>query len=31
MRGKHATKPIDEVLAEAKELAADGVRELVAI
>ncbi len=28
MRGKHATKPIEEVIAEAKELAADGVREL---
>jgi ribosomal protein S12 methylthiotransferase len=28
MRGKHATKPIEEVLAEARELAADGVREL---
>ncbi|HZZ71478.1 MAG TPA: 30S ribosomal protein S12 methylthiotransferase RimO [Pirellulales bacterium] len=28
MRGKHATKPIEEVLAEAEELAADGVREL---
>ncbi len=28
MRGKHATKPIDMVVAEARELAADGVREL---
>jgi ribosomal protein S12 methylthiotransferase len=28
MRGKHATKPIEQVVAEAKELAADGVREL---
>lgn len=28
MRGKHATKPIEEVLAEARELAASGVREL---
>jgi ribosomal protein S12 methylthiotransferase len=28
MRGKHATKPIEEVIAEAKDLAADGVREL---
>jgi len=28
MRGKHATKPMEEVIAEAKELAADGVREL---
>lgn len=31
MRGKHATKPIEEVLAEARELAADGVRELVVV
>lgn len=28
MRGKHATKPLDEVVREAEELAADGVREL---
>lgn len=28
MRGKHATKPIEEVIAEAHELVADGVREL---
>jgi ribosomal protein S12 methylthiotransferase len=28
MRGKHATKPMEEVLAEARELVADGVREL---
>lgn len=28
MRGKHATKPIEEVIAEARELVADGVREL---
>jgi ribosomal protein S12 methylthiotransferase len=28
MRGKHHTKPMEEVIAEAKELAADGVREL---
>jgi ribosomal protein S12 methylthiotransferase len=28
MRGKHATKPIEEVLREAEQLAADGVREL---
>jgi len=28
MRGKHATKPIEEVVAEAHELAQDGVREL---
>jgi ribosomal protein S12 methylthiotransferase len=31
MRGKHFTKPIEEVLAEARELAADGVRELVIV
>jgi len=31
MRGKHATKPMEEVLAEARELAADGVRELVVV
>jgi ribosomal protein S12 methylthiotransferase len=28
MRGKHATKPMEAVVAEARELAADGVREL---
>lgn len=28
MRGKHVTKPIEMVLAEARELAGDGVREL---
>jgi ribosomal protein S12 methylthiotransferase len=28
MRGKHATKPIEDVLREAEQLAADGVREL---
>lgn len=28
MRGKHVTKPMEEVIAEAKELVADGVREL---
>ena len=28
MRGKHVSKPIPEVLREARELAADGVREL---
>ncbi len=28
MRGKHVTKPIEAVVAEARELAADGVREL---
>ncbi|HTQ38286.1 MAG TPA: 30S ribosomal protein S12 methylthiotransferase RimO [Pirellulales bacterium] len=31
MRGKHATKPMEEVLAEAAELAADGVRELIIV
>jgi len=31
MRGKHATKPMEEVIAEAQELAADGVRELVIV
>ena len=28
MRGKHVTKPIEKVIEEARELAADGVREL---
>jgi ribosomal protein S12 methylthiotransferase len=28
MRGKHVTKPIEQVVEEAEELAADGVREL---
>jgi ribosomal protein S12 methylthiotransferase len=31
MRGKHATKPIEEVIREARELAADGVKELVVV
>ncbi len=31
MRGKHATKPMEDVIAEARELAADGVRELVIV
>jgi len=31
MRGKHYTKPMEEVLAEARELADDGVRELVIV
>jgi ribosomal protein S12 methylthiotransferase len=31
MRGKHVTKPIEQVLAEARELAADGVRELIVV
>src|SRR5947209_6685833 len=31
MRGKHVTKPIEEVLREARELVADGVRELLLV
>jgi ribosomal protein S12 methylthiotransferase len=31
MRGQHVTKPIEEVLREARELAADGVRELILV
>src|SRR6266576_6815114 len=31
MRGKHVSKPIEEVLREARERAADGVRELVVV
>lgn len=31
MRGKHATKPMEKVIAEAHELAADGVRELIVV
>ena len=31
MRGKHVTKPIEEIIREAKELAADGVRELIIV
>lgn len=31
MRGKHYSKPLEEVVAEARELAADGVRELVIV
>ncbi|MGL4550479.1 MAG: 30S ribosomal protein S12 methylthiotransferase RimO [Gemmataceae bacterium] len=31
MRGKHLTKPVEEVLREAKELIRDGVRELVLV
>lgn len=31
MRGKHATKPMEEVVREAEELAADGVRELIIV
>src|SRR5436309_1441145 len=31
MRGKHVSKPLEEVLREARELAADGVRELIVV
>ncbi|MBA3314065.1 MAG: 30S ribosomal protein S12 methylthiotransferase RimO [Planctomycetaceae bacterium] len=31
MRGKHATKPIELVVSEARELAADGARELILV
>lgn len=31
MRGKHVTKPIEQIVAEARELADDGVRELVLV
>lgn len=31
MRGPHVTKPIEQVLSEARELAADGVRELILV
>ena len=31
MRGKHVTKPMEEVIREAEELAADGVRELIIV
>src|SRR3954471_19356593 len=31
MRGKHVTKPMEEVIREANELAADGVRELIIV
>lgn len=31
MRGKHVTKPQEEILREARELAADGVRELILV
>lgn len=31
MRGKHASKPIENVIAEAQELARDGVRELIVV
>lgn len=31
MRGKHATKPIEQVVSEANELVRDGVRELIIV
>jgi len=31
MRGKHASKPIDQVVRETQQLAADGVRELIIV
>ncbi len=31
MRGKHVTKPIEKVVEEARELAADGVKELILV
>jgi ribosomal protein S12 methylthiotransferase len=31
MRGKHASKPIEEVVAEAEQLAGDGARELIVV
>ena len=31
MRGKHVTKPVEQVLDEAHQLAADGVRELILV
>lgn len=31
MRGKHATKPLEDVLTEARQLAADGVQELIIV
>ena len=31
MRGKHVSKPMEEVIREANELAADGVRELIVV
>jgi len=31
MRGKHVTKPIEEVVREARELAGDGARELIIV
>ncbi|MCH8829227.1 MAG: 30S ribosomal protein S12 methylthiotransferase RimO, partial [Planctomycetes bacterium] len=31
MRGKHVTKPIEQIVAETEELVADGVRELILV
>ncbi len=31
MRGKHVTKPVEMIISEAKELAADGVKELIIV
>lgn len=31
MRGKHASKPLEDVVREARQLAADGVRELIVV
>jgi ribosomal protein S12 methylthiotransferase len=31
MRGKHASKPIEQVVSEARQLAADGARELILV
>jgi ribosomal protein S12 methylthiotransferase len=31
MRGKHASKPIEDIVAEAQQLVADGVRELIIV
>src|SRR5438876_2378790 len=31
MRGKHVTKPIEEIVREARELIADGVRDLIVV
>ena len=31
MRGKHASKPLEDIVAEAHQLAADGVRELIVV
>src|SRR5436190_17861691 len=31
MRGKHVSKPIEEIVRESRELAADGVRELIIV